>query len=134
MTGSTAPAPGRRRLCVHEHGASSFDRRDGGSFWLVSWTPFVQILAPEAWWLGWCRMAPETRRDAGHWEGAIRGTGDRIGGPIGIRVECVSIQNKGLADISWDRQGPLLESAPSLRPVHLDSTPALGPALTPVSD
>lgn len=53
---------------------------------------------------------------------------------MGISVECVSIQNEGLDDISWDRRGPLLESVPPLRPVHLDGTPFLGPALMPVSD
>ena len=101
---------------------------------LIPWTPFVQILAPEAWWLGWCRMALETRRDAGHWERRFVELATALEDRIGIRVECVSIQNKGLADISWDRRGPLLESAPSLRPVHLDSMPVLGPALTPASD
>ena len=101
---------------------------------LIPRTPLVQILAPEAWWLGWCRMGPETRRDAGDWEPRFLELTSALEARIEISVECVSIQNAGLADISWDRRGPLLESAPPLRPVHLDGTPFLRPALMPVAD
>ena len=95
--------------------------------------PLVQILAPEAWWTAWCRMNPEARRDSGDWEPQFLALTRTLEARIEVSAECVSIQNAGLADISWDRQGPLLESAPTLCPVHLDGTPRFGPALTPVA-
>ena len=88
--------------------------------------PIVQILAPEDWWRGWCDMVARTRAAAGRWEAAFVDLLGQLEARLGTVIECVSLRGIGLADVTWDPQGPRLARMPSLRPVRLDEAP--GPA------
>ena len=81
--------------------------------------PIVQIMAPEDWWRGWFEMADSTRRAAGEWEPKLIDFLTELEKRLGILIECVSLQEISLADVTWDGHGPRLEERPPMHRVCL---------------
>ncbi len=93
----------------------------------------VQILAPRAWWKGWLDMGGSTRKAAGEWESAFaRLTVDIEEGQLGVRVECVALDDIGCRDIAFgaDSKTPTLGHAPALYPVRPGEKRPIGDALS----
>lgn len=91
--------------------------------------PIVQILAPDDWWRAWCEMAPRTRRAAGPWESCFHELAAGVETRLGIAIECGSLQDGGLADITWDTKGPMLPRPPSVSPTVFEGRPAPVPVV-----
>ena len=95
-------------------------------------SPIVQILAPQTWWKGWLELSGSTRRAAGDWELAFtRLTADIEEGRLGVRVECVALDDISDGDITFeaDCRTPTLGHAPALYPVLPGDKPPIADAL-----
>ena len=95
--------------------------------------PIIQLLAPKAWWLGWCGLSGLTRKVAGNWETEFAQLIGDIESRLDIVVECIAFDDLKLSDMDTGVDGnrPQLNRDLSLFPVCPEAIEVIGLALPP---
>ena len=89
--------------------------------------PIVQLLAPLGWWRRWLQLSA-----AGPWEPAFAELTESIETQIGVRIECMALENTKPA-YGLDARPASFTSAPNIHHVRLSADAMIGDALPPCS-
>ena len=113
--------------CIAEEAKKRFGTKIGKK------PPIIQIVAPKAWWLGWCELVGSTRKASGQWEAEFTKLTSDIEERLDVVVECIAFDDIKSAEINTGSNGnqPQIDHVPALYHVRPEKAKAISPTLAP---